>query len=102
MQYAEAVFAGEIPYEEARKTALWVYDWTSIYDDLGENPRAEFVLERRLVLHNFSDGYIWVNYSIKVFDSNGRFVYGASRVPSQWKIHKTENGWEVVKVIKAI
>jgi len=100
LQYAEAVFAGDIPVDEADSTSLRSYNWRGRYDNLGDNPRADFELERRFVLHNFSDGNIWVRYTIRVYDSNNELVFGSARVPSLWKIHKTVDGWEVVLVIE--
>jgi len=55
-------------------------------------------ITRKFVLHNFSDGYIWVKYTCEGFDSKGSKTYGSWEIPSRWKIHKENGKWKVIEI----
>ena len=48
--------------------------------------------------HNFREGYLWVFYTYKVYDVDGNILTGSSRIPSKWKIVKTNGSWEIVEI----
>jgi len=53
-----------------------------------------------LVAHNFSDGYIFVMYSVEGFDASGKSTYGSWGIKSLWKIHKEDGRWDVVDIFE--
>lgn len=56
-------------------------------------------LHRIFVLHDFRDGYMWVDYSVEGHDKNGKVTYGSWDIPSRWKIHRDYDGkWQIVKI----
>jgi hypothetical protein len=47
------------------------------------------------------DGWIWVYYSSETFDHNGDTVRGSWRIPSLWKVEKSDIGeWVVVQILE--
>ena len=102
MQYVESVFEGQIPFEETSDSPLRRYNWTNDGDipNHGSDVIVELDLRRMFVLHNYFDGRIWVTYSVKIYTRDG-FVYeSSSNVSSTWIIHKTKDGWEIVRIIE--
>ena len=57
-------------------------------------------IHRVFVLHDFFDGYIWVNYTCEGFDSKGDQTYGSSKVNSCWKIHRNNGKWEITEIFE--
>ncbi|MDR2196687.1 MAG: hypothetical protein LBO07_01830, partial [Coriobacteriales bacterium] len=56
MRYMRSVFNGEVPLEETADRPEDKYNPLRYFDD----PQVTFELRRVFVLHNFSDGYVWV------------------------------------------
>jgi hypothetical protein len=47
------------------------------------------------------DGWIWVYYSSETFNHDGSTAHGSWRVPSLWKVEKSETGeWVVVQILE--
>jgi hypothetical protein len=68
---------------------------------ISESIRWENRVIRLFVLHNFSDGVMWVRYTWGGYDRDG-FRHGMGRnAPSKWIIHKENGRWEIVKIIEA-
>ena len=59
---------------------------------------AKVKVRRRLVLHNFHDGVMFVTYDCETFNNKGEHIYGSSNVYAKWYIEKKNGNWEVVKV----
>lgn len=96
IEYAKAVFYGEIPNEEIENTPWWGY-----YDDVHEEGVAKVDLEIRrvFVIHNFFDGYMWVEYKHAKYDENDELMYfSGAEFPycTKWTIHKEKGKWVLV------
>lgn len=101
VDYAEAVFKGEIPREEIENTPWDEYDTTN-YSDGKPRGAAEVEIEisRVFVMHNFFDGYMWVTYENVGYDERGEMLYldTAKLYPAKWKIHRENGKWVLVDV----
>ncbi|MDR2196774.1 MAG: hypothetical protein LBO07_02290, partial [Coriobacteriales bacterium] len=63
-----------------------------------DDPQVTFELRRVFVLHNFSDGYVWVRYTRTIESTGFDFPSGSYNIPSLWRIHKDEDGWHIVDI----
>lgn len=95
MRYAKAVFRGEIALEEVADSPLYRHYYPKNEPDLD---KVDLNLYRTFVLHNFSDGYIWIKYDVAYIDSSGYEFSGSRNVPARWKIHKENGEWKVVEI----
>lgn len=93
VEYVESVFKGAVPRDEL-PACLESYDITENRPYLSE---VDVTITRRFVLHNFSEGYMWVKFTVEGHASDGRPGYGEVTT-SRWKIKKSEDGWEVVEI----
>lgn len=59
---------------------------------------ADVKVRRLLVLHNFHNGVMFVNYDCETFNDKGEHIYGSSNVYAKWYIEKKNGIWEVVNV----
>lgn len=59
---------------------------------------AKVKVRRRLVLHNFHNGVMFVKYDCEIFNNKGEHIYGSSNVYAKWYIERKNGIWEVVKV----
>ena len=66
-------------------------------DDFGTTS-VNVEIKRIFVLHNFFDGYMWVNYTCEGFDNEGNRTYGDWKVPARWKIHRENGKWKIVEI----
>ena len=83
--------------EIIKDTALYkYYNRNELYND--EIFDAKVKVWRRLVLHNFHDGVMFVSYDCETFNDKGEHVYGSSNVYAKWYIEKKNGAWKVVKV----
>lgn len=95
--YVKDVFYGKVPHEEIEGTLLTGYDVT--YDS--DIATIDLKISRAFVIHNFTDGYMYVNYDCVGYDANGDFTYCsvASHLHcAVWKIHKENGEWKIVKI----
>ena len=53
---------------------------------------------RIFMVHNFSDGIMWVKYSRHGYRQNGGTYGFGSNVLSKWIIHKENGRWKVVDI----
>ncbi len=95
--YAKDVFLGKVPHEEVEDTPLSTYDVTN-RDYIAT---IDLKMSRKFVIHNFTDGYMYVSYDCTGYDSNGEFSY--RRIASfpywnKWIIHKENGEWKIVKI----
>lgn len=93
VEYVESVFKGAVPRDEL-PACLESYDITENRPYLSE---VDVTITRRFVLHNFSEGYMWVKFTVEGHTSDGSPGYGEVTT-SRWKIQKSEDGWEVVEI----
>ncbi|MDR2196683.1 MAG: hypothetical protein LBO07_01810 [Coriobacteriales bacterium] len=103
MRYMRSVFNGEVPLEETAGRPEDMYNPLFYFDD----PQVTFELRRVFVLHNFSDGYVWIRYSRVIqspeFDPTSEnpdydLLSSTGSTPSLWRIHKDEDGWHIVDI----
>jgi len=96
MQYAKNVMEGNVPLKATAGLPVDRYNQNG-----GSSPETVSVkveLHRVFVLHDFSDGYMWVNYTQTGYDSKGNITYGSWHANSCWKIHKHNGKWEIVAI----
>ena len=72
------------------------YSWKHV----GEDADRSIKIIPYFTLHNFVEGSIWVYYEFEARDEKGACI-GGSIAPSQWKIRRTADGWEVYDIIEA-
>ncbi len=98
--YAKDVFLGKVPHEEVEDTPLSTYDVTE-RDDI---VTVDLEISRAFVIHNFTDGYIFVKYDCRGYDENGEFSYGAATGTfphwDRWTIHKENGEWEIIDIFE--
>lgn len=93
VEYVESVYKGAVPRDEL-PACLESYDITENRPYLSE---VDVTITRRFVLHNFSEGYMWVKYSVEGHTSDGSLGYGEV-TSARWTIQRAGNGWEIVDV----
>lgn len=98
MRYAKLVFRGEIAVEEVVDSPMYMRYYPKNKPELD---KVDLNLHRTFVLHNFSDGYIWIKYDVAYIDSSGYEFSGSRNVPARWKIHKENGEWKVVEIKEA-
>ena len=95
MRYAKSVFRGEIALEEVVDSPMYMRYYPRNEPELD---KVDLNLYRIFVLHDFSDGYIWIKYDVAYIDSSGYEFSGSRNVPARWKIHKENGEWKVVEI----
>lgn len=96
VEYAEAVFKGEIPRSEIEGTP-----W-SRYNDRHHKEgvaKEDLEIKRVFVIHNFFDGYMWIEYRHAKYDENGELMYfSGAEFPycTKWTIHKEKGEWVLI------
>ena len=56
-------------------------------------------ISREFVVHNFSDGVMWVKYSRQSYKQNGDpSGPGSGKIYSKWTIHKENGSWKIVDI----
>lgn len=98
MRYAKSVFRGEIALEEVVDSPMYMRYYPRNEPELD---KVDLNLYRTFVLHDFSDGYIWIKYDVARIDSSGYEFSGSRNVSSRWKIHKENGEWKVVEIKEA-
>lgn len=71
------------------------------FSDVLSNAEVHVKITRMFVLHNFFDGYMWVNYSYETVRNDNDLMPGARNVLSRWKIHRENGKWKVVEIQEA-
>ena len=101
VDYFKDVVKGNIPETEIADTPLHQY-YVADEDDF---KYADVSITRAFVIHNFFDGYMWIDYDIKAYDENDEITSGsATSFPcglSRWKIHRENGEWKVVEIDEA-
>lgn len=90
---AKEVMLGNVEYSSTEGTPLHRYNRNNIL----ENAKVNVHIRRILVLHDFSDGYMWVKYTYETV-RNDKNIYPGSSAISRWKIHKEYGKWEIVEI----
>lgn len=96
--YAKAVFRGEIQRELVENTPWNRYDKTHTKDGVSA---VEMGIKRVFVIHNFFDGYMWIEYYYMGYDENGEMIFlSTQEFPylAKWKIHKEHGKWVLVDI----
>ncbi|MDR2106254.1 MAG: hypothetical protein LBP24_02470 [Coriobacteriales bacterium] len=94
MRYMRGVSNGDMSLGETVGKPENIYNPLSYSD----NPQVTSKLQRVFVLHNYSDGYIWVRYSQAIRNQNSELLSDSPGIPSLWRIHKDESGWHIVDI----
>ena len=94
MRYAKSVFRGEIALEQVTDTPMYRY----YPENEPELEKVDLNLYRTFVLHNFSDGYIWVKYDVAYVDSSGYEFSGSRNITARWKIQRENGEWKVIDI----
>lgn len=85
-----------ITYQTSADSALDKYLGAYNYNDTVSN--AKISISRRLVLHNFHKGLMYVNYTYYLYNSSGEEIGGSYNVNSLWFIKKRNNKWCVYDI----
>ena len=94
---------GEISTTVTEGKVINLYNKRDDIDLLAPNKEieAQARLTRLFVLHDFLDGYMWVNYTYEIKGKNGDRIMGAWNIPARWKIHRENGKWEIVDIKEA-
>jgi hypothetical protein len=85
------VMAGRVDQSQTIGKPINIYNTSTIPESLiGTN--RNITLIRLFTIHNFSDGVMWVYYTIPG---------NSYRVISKWILHKENGEWEITKIIEA-
>jgi len=90
----KSVMKGEVALSETDGTPLQLYN----FSDLLSNAKVNVKITRLFVLHDFSDGYMWVEYSYETVKNNNEYMPGSWRIHSRWTIHKANGKWEITEI----
>ncbi len=96
--YVKDIIYGKVPHDEIAGTPLSGYDVTYGRDNVDS---IDLKMSRAFVLHNFTDGYVYVKYDCKVYDNSGKLSYmEIASFPhwNKWIIHKENGEWKIVKI----
>ena len=97
MEEAREYMAGNIIYiEERRGSPLARYGMEGGFGTTS----VEYSITRMLVLHNFSEGNIWIEYTQVGYNDDGEITQGSWRVPARWKIQRIDGEWEVLEIFE--
>ena len=73
-----------------------IYEW---YNEPNSTvDKCSIDIKRYFVIHNFSKGVMYVNYTYKAFDEKGNYIKGSSNIISKWYIQKHNDRWLVTKI----
>ena len=89
-----AVMSGNVDVSVTNNTPLEKYNYSKVVKDA----KIKVKIHRLFVLHNFIDGYMWVNYSYETVGSKTDINPGAWNVVSKWKIHRNGWKWNIVEI----
>ena len=98
MNYVKDLADGKIPASETEGEYWDEFNVNSVIN----GDHAKFKITRVFVIHNFSDGYMWLKWDFWVYDKDDNLIYGHSQgFPpgyAKWTIHKENGEWKVVDV----
>jgi hypothetical protein len=97
MDEARSILKKEVAAGQTEGRALHRYNDNQDPELSGVEP-VDVSLLRVFVIHDFSDGYLVVNYSVHGQDASGKTKSGGSMIPCFWKIHKEDGRWDVVDI----
>ena len=90
----ESIFKGEVPAAELAGSCLEEYNITATRPEITE---MDIDVDTLFTIHNFSEGYMWVEFSCIAYNSAGEVAYGEIS-KARWEIEKIDGEWEVVAV----
>jgi len=61
----------------------------------------ELKLRRIFTWHNFSQGTVWIKYSVYVTDRDGNPIFGSADIPVKLTIQRVDGKWEVTGLYEA-
>ena len=93
----KAAMEGKLSVESTENTPLAQYNSQNNFKSIIP-ARADISICRIFVMHNFTDGVMWVKYTYKAFDAKGNILRGAANVPSRWTIHKENGEWKITAI----
>ena len=98
MNYVKDLAGGKIPVSETEGKS-----WNEFnINNVKNGDHAKLSITRVFVIHNFSDGYMWLKWDFWVYDKDDNLIYGHSQgFPpgyAKWTIHKENGEWKVVDV----
>ena len=93
IEYIEKLLNGEISYKTTEGTCLSRYNKSRF-----DAAKIDYSVSRVFVVHNFFDGYVWINYKYQVFDSDGNLLNGGVVTNSRLTIHRENGEWVIVDV----
>lgn len=96
--YVNEVMHGDISQSETNGTPLSRYNIKALEPDVDI---IEANVTRFFVWHNFFDGYMYVRYSYKGTDENGKLLTASGPLFSRWKIHRENGKWKIVEIEEA-
>ena len=74
----------------------------SCYNDVESGNKKDLSLSLIFGINNiFSDGMVFMNYSLEIRDSNGRLLSGSRNVPITIHIKRFSTGWKIVQIDEA-
>lgn len=92
------VFYGKVDASQIADLPIRRYNITE------SHPDADIVKVNIIVLftlHNFKDGYMWIQYTDETYNSKGVSVSGDSHIPARWRIHKENGKWVIIDIDEA-
>jgi hypothetical protein len=88
------IMLGNVEKSVTDNTPLRIYNFSNVLS----NAEVEVRISRIFVLHNFFDGFVWVNYSYETLKNDSDMRPGSANVFSRWKIHRENGRWEVAEI----
>ena len=63
-----------------------------------DNSNVELKLYPIAMIHNFKDGYVWMNYSITITDKSGEIIAGSWDIPIKITLKKVDGIWYLTNI----
>ncbi|MBQ8824666.1 MAG: hypothetical protein IJZ64_05470 [Ruminococcus sp.] len=76
---------------------LGKYSLASYKDVISETHKIKFLTAKL----DENSGYIWINYSQRGYDINGKIICGSRDINTRWSLEKIDNKWVVIKTKEA-
>ena len=90
------IMSGNVKIADTQNTPLNMYN----FSDTLLNAEVNVKITRLFVLHNFFDGYIWVNYTYETIKNDNGVMPCSTNILSKWKIHKENGIWKIIEIIE--
>ena len=92
----ENIMLGRVPADVTEGKEIHRYNNSAVY----LNAEVDVSITRLFVVHNFSDGYMWVKYSYVTKKNDKDILPSSVNVISRWKIHRENGKWEIVEIVE--